>query len=101
MVDIPLITRNRRRARAYKDAFLGGRGGGPNLAGAEVLADLRRFCHDTRTTARVSPVTGTLDPVAMALAEGRREVWLRIQQFLQLDETALAQLTEQEGTYNG
>lgn len=99
MTVLSLVTRNRRRARAYQALFGGGREGGPNLAAAEVLADLRRFCHDTRTTAKFG--AAGLDPLAMAMAEGRREVWLRLQHFLHLTDEQLAQLTEEEGTYNG
>ena len=44
----------------------------------DILIDLQRFCHATRSTIKVSPTTGVIDPLAMAVAEGRREVFMRI-----------------------
>lgn len=63
-------------------------------AGLRVLADLRAFCHADRTTIKISPVSKTVDPLASAHAEGRREVWLRIQQWTHLDDATLNQLSE-------
>ncbi len=58
------------RRHAYREVFKG-----PN---AEiVLKDLARFC-------RAHESTFHADPRAHALAEGRREVWLRLQEHLQL-----------------
>ena len=45
--------------------------------GETVLADLAKFCRATETTFHT-------DPRAHAVLEGRREVWLRIQQNLNL-----------------
>jgi hypothetical protein len=64
-----------RRRTAYVKTFL-------NPFGDEVLRDLAKFCRAHQTTFH-------LDPRAHALAEGRREVWLRIQQHLQLSEDEL------------
>lgn len=52
-----------------------------------VLKDLARFCRAHATTFHP-------DPRAHAVAEGRREVWLRIAQHLQLDEDQLWELYE-------
>ena len=49
--------------------------GGP--PGQEVLADLARFCRADQTTFHP-------DPRVHALMEGRREVWLRIKEYLDL-----------------
>lgn len=57
-----------------------------------VLADLSRFCCATRPTTRVSPFTKSIDPMAMAIAEGRREVWLRIQAHLNMDDRDIQKL---------
>lgn len=56
-----------------------------NLDAQAVLADLARFCraHDT---------TFHMDPRAHAVAEGRREVWLRIAHHLKLTDDELWQL---------
>lgn len=59
-----------------------------------VLADLRRFCRATSSTVMVSPISKTIDPIAMAMAEGRREVWLRIMAHLHIDEKQVFNLEE-------
>lgn len=51
-------------------------------AGMEVLADLAKFC-------RANSPTFDADPRLHALQEGRREVWLRIQNHLRLTEDQL------------
>lgn len=61
-----------------------------------VLADLKRFCRATTSTVVVSPVSKNIDPYAMAIAEGRREVWNRLASFLYLDEKTVQRLTEEE-----
>lgn len=81
------------RSRAYKRIFLTD-DGKPNKDAELVLADLRRFCYADRTTAKVSPTTQTMDPLAMAFAEGRREVFMRLQQLLNLDESTIRNLNE-------
>ena len=60
-----------KRKRAYALAF-----GSP--AGNDVLIDLASFCRAAETCAVPGNHDGTL------LLEGRREVWLRIQQHLNL-----------------
>lgn len=50
-----------------------------------VLKDLARFCRAHSSTMHV-------DPRAHALAEGRREVWLRLQNHLQLTPDQLWEL---------
>lgn len=69
--------------------FLAGRKGAycrlfsrQNRDAVAVLEDLAAFCRANETTFHG-------DPRAHALAEGRREVWLRIQQHLQLDDETL------------
>jgi hypothetical protein len=65
----------RERQQAFRKAF-----DGP--AGELVLEDLARFCraHDT---------TFHEDPRIHAVLEGRREVWLRIQRHLNLNDEQL------------
>jgi hypothetical protein len=67
-----------RRRTAYYKTFSG-------PFGQEVLQDLAKFC-------RAHESTFHADPRAHAVAEGRREVWLRIQRHLQLDDETLWQL---------
>lgn len=65
----------RRRKRNYQLALT-------SPAGQEVLKDLVRFCRGAETT--YDP-----DPRVSAALEGRREVWLRIQQHLNLTDAQL------------
>jgi len=76
-----------RRHQNYRRFFLDGRGN-VNPSAEIVLADLKRFCRVETSTVVLSPVTKTIDPLALAMAEGRREVWNRIQQYFQRIEIA-------------
>lgn len=85
-----------RKRRAYRQLFLAD-GGGANEPAKVVMADLARFCNATKPSVRVSPQTGAIDPMAMAVGEGRREVYLRIQTHLGLtdaDVRAIARETD-------
>ena len=82
-----------KRRQCYRRLFLDG-DGNVNVSAEIVLADLKRFCRVETSTVVVSPVTKTIDPLAMAMAEGRREVWNRIQQYLQMADRDIAQLKE-------
>jgi hypothetical protein len=62
------------RRQAYRRLFHPG-----SMDAQVVLSDLAKFCRANETT--VTP-----DARASAVLEGRREVWLRIQQHLQLTE---------------
>ena len=67
-----------RRRTAYVKTFL-------TPFGQEVHEDLAKFC-------RAHDSTFHTDARAHAVAEGRREVWLRIQKHLQLSDDQLWQL---------
>jgi hypothetical protein len=54
-----------------------------------VIGDLRRFCHADYPT--FDP-----DPRVHALKEGRREVWLRIEHFLNLSDQQLQSIRESD-----
>lgn len=62
-----------RRRLAYQHTFDPGK----NAYATEVLRDLARFCRAFETTFHV-------DPRAHAVLEGRREVWLRIQEYTRM-----------------
>jgi hypothetical protein len=47
------------------------------------------------STAAVNPLTRSVDPLAMAMAEGRREVWNRIQAHLNLSDRDITHLQEE------
>jgi len=68
------------RRRAYRLTF-----NKEDRADQEVLRDLAKFCFSTKTTFNV-------DERKQTLAEGRREVWLRISQHLNLTEEELWEL---------
>jgi len=73
------------RARSYQ-AVLAPRGA-VDRDREIVLADLRDFCRAMTTTFR-------LDHCDAARLQGRREVWLRITQHLNLDEARIQKLVE-------
>lgn len=63
-----------------------------NADGKVMLADLRDFCRADKSTVIVSPTTRQVDPHASMVAEGRREVYLRIIQMLHIDDRLLVAL---------
>lgn len=84
----------RRDRRAYYlDVF--GHPETRNPGQVAVLADLRGFCYADKRIASVAR-NGAVDTHAMALLEGRREVWLRISRFLNLTEEQLARIEQTE-----
>jgi hypothetical protein len=90
-----LLAKIRRRKYAYRRMFLG-ENGELTADGEAVLADLAKFCKATSSTAVVSPISQKVDPVASALAEGRREVWLRIMAHLHIDDRVIFNLNQSE-----
>lgn len=62
-------------------------GGTLSRDGEAVLADLRDFCFAQQSSF-------STDAVVMARREGRREVWLRLMKFLNLDENQVQLLME-------
>lgn len=83
-----LFVRMWNRRKAYHDAFGG-------EAGTRVLADLREFCRADSSCVIVGK-DGRIDTHATVLAEGRREVWLRIVETLNLSDETLLKLKELE-----
>lgn len=75
------------RERMWRAAFADGDGLG--LEANHVLADLRDFCFAQKTS--FDP-----DPHIAARREGRRDVWLRIQRYLNLDEAMVQKLMEND-----
>jgi hypothetical protein len=81
------------RRMAYRSCFLG-EDGKLSQDGELVMADLMKFCRSTKSTAQISP-TGVIDPFATHLAEGRREVLIRIQSQLGISDMDLRELAQQ------
>lgn len=90
----------RRQAAAARACFLDGEGK-PTPDGAVLLGRLAKFCYAQRSTVKVSLVLQQVDPIATAAAEGRREVWMLLQQFLNLSEgdTLRATLASDRATH--
>ena len=90
-------------SRLYKDLFWGalvprgriyawlfrGENGDLRRTGEMVLSVLRDFCFANPADTVFDP-----EPLVMARREGRREVFLRIQNFLNLDESTVQKLME-------
>lgn len=74
------------RRNHYRTAF-------HSESGLRVLADLREFCR-ADTSCVVVAKDGKIDTHATVLAEGRREVWLRITETLNLTDEQLLKLKE-------
>jgi hypothetical protein len=90
-----LLARIKRRKYAYRRMFMG-ENGQLNADGQAVLADLAKFCRATASTAVVNPISRSVDPLATAMAEGRREVWLRIMAHLHIDDRVVFNLNQSE-----
>lgn len=88
------IERKKRLRTAYRETFLG-RDGKPHIAGGRVLAHLYRFC-GMRDSAMRRDATGAVDPLALAYAQGQRDVYTTIQLHLNLDDSDLYQLDRAE-----
>lgn len=73
------------RSRSYKRVFMPA--GVLDRDAEIVLADLRELCFGNSTTFHA-------DPNVAARRQGRREVWLRITQHLNLDEERVQKLVE-------
>lgn len=76
---------NRILGGAFKSLFLNATTTKPSADGTRVLAHLRNFCSADETTWR-------LDPMASAQMQGRREVWLEIAYYLNLDDRDFAEV---------
>lgn len=74
-------------SRAWK-GLAHGENGALHRSAGHVLADLRGFCWADK------PTIFDNDPLVMARREGRREVFVRIANFLNLDEAKVQQLME-------
>lgn len=81
-----LFTRLWNRRNHYRAVFR-------SDSGTRVLADLREFCRADASCVVVGK-DGKIDTHATVLAEGRREVWLRITETLNLTNEQLLKLKE-------
>ena len=63
--------------------------------GIALMRDLGDFCYARKSLAKVSPKSGMIDPIAMGIAEGRREVFLYIVNMLNTDDAIFNRLLTQ------
>lgn len=89
-----LIQRIFRKRQAYRRVFLRD-DGELNEDAKVIMTDLSKFCRARGSTAMVSPQSGSIDPIAMAMAEGRREVFNRINEYLHINDNILQNLREE------
>lgn len=80
---------------SWRDCFMGPEGE-LTAAGAAVIRMLAKRCGAYKSSFKVSPVTRSADPVAMAYAEGRRDVWLYIQAMLELPDREVLNAIEDD-----
>jgi hypothetical protein len=66
--------------------------------GETVLRDLARYCYAGRPTLTVSIVTRTADPIAMAFAEGRRDVFNHIVSILNLSDNDIERIAHRRSS---
>jgi hypothetical protein len=86
--------RFKRKALAYHRTFCGDQEN-PHEDGKIVLADLKRFCGINRGGIVISPVSRVVDSHATVYQAALRDAYLRIIMFLELDETAVRDLPEE------
>lgn len=83
------IRRLMRRMHDYAACFRVSVRGDVTEAGAAVLADMARFCGAYDTSIKVSPITRQVDPIATAVAEGRRQAYLYLLKNIRLTPEAI------------
>lgn len=89
----PFLKRLFAKRQSYRRMFLRD-DGSLTPDGEVIMRDLRKFCRATTSTAMMSPIRGAVDPIAMAIAEGRREVFNRINEYLHLSDRTIHNLRE-------
>jgi hypothetical protein len=94
---IDLWARLRKKKAAYERTFFGDFRK-PHVDASVVLRDLKRFCGINRGGIVVSPITRMTDPYASAYRAGQRDVYLRIAQFLDLDETDIKEVDDHDNS---
>lgn len=79
----------------YKKTFFGDSISEPAPEAVPVLKDLENYCGGNKSGVMVNSISGNIDPLAMAVLQGRREVWLRIQAMLKNKDS----LNDKEASY--
>jgi len=85
----------KRKKRAYNACFhLTGSGEQLSQSGVIVLSDIVEFCKPYAST-HVSGRDGMIDPIAAAVREGQRSVYLHLLKQLHLDDSEIIKATQQ------
>jgi hypothetical protein len=84
-----------KRKTAYQKCLKDG-SGKLTFDGQMIIKDLAKFCNAHTSLAFANRITGNIDPIAMAIAEGRREVFNRIQYYLNLTDDEIFSIKEIE-----
>lgn len=82
------------RRQAFRDCFMDNQGQ-LTASGARVLRLFAKKAGAYRSSVRLSPVSGVVDSHAMAVAEGRREMYLYLQSMLELPDKAVLDAMEE------
>lgn len=80
--------------QAYRQLFLNDEGKMKPEA-MVVMRDLARFCYANKASAKMSPKSGMIDPYATHIADGRREVFLRLTNQVNVDDAVFNRLLTQ------
>ena len=81
-------------SNAAKACLMENDGRTPSKHGAILLAELRAFCRADVTCVIVGR-DGHIDTNATMVAEGRREVWTRLCELLELDDQAIREIMKE------
>jgi hypothetical protein len=83
-----------KRMHNYAACFKTAASGEPTSAGVAVLADMARYCGAYDTTIKLSPISRQVDPIATAVAEGRRQAYLYLLKNIRLNPEAILSMME-------
>ena len=82
-----------RRSAMYRALFMNP-GGDMQHAAEYVMRDLAAYCYASKPTLKISQVTQQSDPLAMAFAEGRRDVFNRISAMCNLSQDQIDRIAQ-------
>lgn len=83
------------RKQSYRECFQQPSGDELTKSGAYVMRDLARFCGVYKSNTPLT-LNKSVDPVAMGIAEGRRQVYLRILSQLTVTEAEIIKANEED-----
>ncbi len=88
-----IFSRQRKLRDAYRQCFLDTNMRDPSHPGRVILADLTAFCRASEPCVKFD-TQGRIDPIGSAYLEGRREVFLRLNYYLNLPEAVLQKIEQ-------